>query len=503
LISAVTAIIFSFIMMPVLRYCGKCMVFTCILLVIVSIFAGGYFMYAYGIKAQSDGSLSASRADACLYTAYVLWGIDGIFVLVMFFMRKRILIAIGVVKEAARAMTDMPLLIVFPIVPVLVGCCYICWWLVMMTYIWSVSKLTPHTTAMPAEIKYYVPPFFYLAQFVQKPLQAVDYANGVVLNDLSTEFPIQYYSTQEKTWQYVGAYLFFHLLWVTQFLYYFTYLTFAGAVADWYFTPRDKNGDKPRGLGADKLSRFPIVTAACRTIRYHLGTVAVCSFIIAVIQFMRAVVMYIEAKTATDPPNKLQKCVFCMIKCYLRCLECCMDKINQNALIWCAIWGDNFGSSACSSFMLVWANLARCAMIGMVSGILLKLSKFTIAFGNTAIFCAIFAYHWPVSHRLYSIVLPTLLVLMLSWYLASMFLCVFKSVIDAVFLCFLVDADVNPAGQMVASVELQKLVGKYQKENTAEADKQKKIRESRPGYEAVNGSETKVMVKPKENGGTE
>jgi len=31
-----------------------------------------------------------------------------------------------------------------------------------------------------------------------------------------------------------------------------------------------------------------------RTVRYHLGTIALASFIIAVIQFVRAVVKYIE-----------------------------------------------------------------------------------------------------------------------------------------------------------------------------------------------------------------
>lgn len=70
--------------------------------------------------------------------------------------------------------------------------------------------------------------------------------------------------------------------------------------------------------------------------RYHLGTVAIASLIIAVIEFIRWTVRFIEAKTKgkDGQQNRLQKCVFCMIYCCLRCLECCMDKINKNALIW-------------------------------------------------------------------------------------------------------------------------------------------------------------------------
>jgi len=475
LISCGTAIIVAFIFMPLLRFMGKCIVWSALGCILVGLGGGGYFLYAYGVKSLEDGSLSTDNAEACKITAYVLWGITAIYFLVIFFLRKRIQIAIEVVKDAACAITDMPLLVTFPLFPVIVGAGYICVWLFMATYVWSVSSIAKDTTGIPSEMKEYkIPP---------------GVANGV-----PTNYPEYWKFTRLTDWQYVAAYLFFHLLWMTQFLFYFAYLAFAGATADWYFTPRDEKGHKKRGKAENELSKWPIVSAVCRTIRYHVGTVATCAFIIAVIQFIRACVLYIEKKVSKDPPNKLQKAIFCLIHCYLKCLECCMDKINKNALVWCAVFGDNFPNSACSSFQLVWANLGRVAALHMVTGILLRITKLAIAAANAGIFAAVFTYYPDLKDKISSIIVPAVIVFLLSYFVATSFMIVFRSVIDTVFLCFLIDCEHNDAGNMMASVALQKLVGKYEADGSKEADEAKARRKRRPGYKEENTDEQQVQL---------
>jgi len=57
---------------------------------------------------------------------------------------------------------------------------------------------------------------------------------------------------------------------------------------------------------------------------------------------------------------------------------------------------------------------------------------------------------------------------------SSLFMMVFDTAIDTIFLCFLVDCEHNgngDEGYMLASKELQKLVGKYKSESKEEADK--------------------------------
>ena len=110
----------------------------------------------------------------------------------------------------------------------------------------------------------------------------------------------------------------------------------AGAVANWYFTPYQDSGKKQRGTADGQLPRYVkpqlkrlvcqlelgAVRAAVRysvwrAIRYHLGTIAFGSLIIAIVQFIRALVMYLE-KTSKGKNNRIQKAVFAIVQCILK-----------------------------------------------------------------------------------------------------------------------------------------------------------------------------------------
>ena len=54
------------------------------------------------------------------------------------------------------------------------------------------------------------------------------------------------------------------------------------------------------------------------------------------------------------------------------------------------------------------------------------------------------------------------MIVVLSYLVVSVFLTVYETTIDTIFLCFLVDEEVNGASQqMLASKNLRKIVGKY------------------------------------------
>ena len=51
----------------------------------------------------------------------------------------------------------------------------------------------------------------------------------------------------------------------------------------------------------------PVLKSCCRTVRYHLGTVMFGGFIIAVVQFVRAALAYVEENTKTwQEKNKVR-----------------------------------------------------------------------------------------------------------------------------------------------------------------------------------------------------
>ena len=124
-------------------------------------------------------------------------------------------------------------------------------------------------------------------------------------------------------------------------------LILAGVFATWYWTWNKK--DVPFFV----LSRFFVIS-----IFYHLGTVAFGSLIIAIIRFIRTVLTYIENKLK-QYNNDLVKCLICMCKCCLYCLERFMRFINRNAYIMCAVKSTNFCVSARDAFSLLMRNIVR------------------------------------------------------------------------------------------------------------------------------------------------
>lgn len=69
---------------------------------------------------------------------------------------------------------------------------------------------------------------------------------------------------------------------------------------------------------------------------FHLGTVAFGSLIITIIRIIRTILDYVEDKLKRFN-NDLTRCLICMCKCCLWCLEKFMRFINRNAYIVCAI----------------------------------------------------------------------------------------------------------------------------------------------------------------------
>jgi len=82
------------------------------------------------------------------------------------------------------------------------------------------------------------------------------------------------------------------------------YTSVAGAVSRWYFTPTmDSNDD---GHATKDVSHFLLSDSIIRTLRHHLGTMALGSFITAVVITIKYVAVYaITQIQAQSPENKM------------------------------------------------------------------------------------------------------------------------------------------------------------------------------------------------------
>jgi len=197
-----------------------------------------------------------------------------------------------------------------------------------------------------------------------------------------------------------------------------------------------------------------------RTCRFHLGTVSLGALILAMIHFIRAVLRYLELATKTTNANRFQICIFHMFQCCLKCVECCCDKINKNGYVWVAIFGHSFVPSVCNAWMLIWRNLIRVAAVHLVGEYVLFCGKVIVSLITTGL-CGLII-QGVYGDVVTSIAMPCFVIFLLSWMVATLFMALFDTTIDAIFLCFLIDEEMNKAsGQMFANPSLVQLVDKH------------------------------------------
>ena len=100
----------------------------------------------------------------------------------------------------------------------------------------------------------------------------------------------------------------------------------AGSVVAWYFT-RDKEK-----FGCRKPNS-PMVTSLKRLVFCHLGSVALGSCLIAIVQLARAILMYIQAQLRGRGDVQWAKYALKCCGCCLWCLEKVIKFLTKNAYI--------------------------------------------------------------------------------------------------------------------------------------------------------------------------
>jgi hypothetical protein len=218
-------------------------------------------------------------------------------------------------------------------------------------------------------------------------------------------------------------YHFFGLLWNMAFARHFTICVLAGAVGSWYWTPYI-DGEKKN------LPSSPVCGAAWRTFRYHVGTIAFGSFIIAVIEFIQYVIEYIKKKYLEE--NKCLTYIASYIQCCLECFKRIMEFISRNAYIITACKGKNFCSAAWEAFNYILDNVTQIAAVNWISLYLMFLGKVFIVLG-TVIICYLIS---TSSDDISSVVMLLVVCAVLAYGVACMFLSVFETAIDTILMCF-------------------------------------------------------------------
>lgn len=120
----------------------------------------------------------------------------------------------------------------------------------------------------------------------------------------------------------------FALIYITAFIEALASFVYSSTACIWYFEQGGTDRDVPR----------PVCRSFWRAFRYHLGSLAFGSLIIAIIRFIMVIVAYIrkQVETGGGPNNQVTKCYKCLLSALLCCLGCfekCMEFINRHAYI--------------------------------------------------------------------------------------------------------------------------------------------------------------------------
>lgn len=387
------SLVLSMILMVIIRYISRVLVWILTILVILGSLGGtGVLWWLYAKQRRSPKEtvipeqlqIAEDNLRALLIYAISATVFTVILFLIMLVMRKRVALTIALFHVAGKVFIHLPLLVFQPF--------WTFFALVLFWAYWIMTLLFLGTTGSA----------------VQNDQGSVEY---------KISGPLQY-----MWWYHVVG-----LIWISEFILACQQMTVAGAVVTYYFT-RDKRN----------LPFTPILASVNRLIRYHLGTVAKGSFIITLVKIPRMILMYIHSQLK----GKENACARCMLKtciCCLWCLEKCLNYLNQNAYTATAINSTNFCTSAKDAFVILVENALRVAAINTVGDFMLFLGKVLIVCSTGL--AGIMLLNYQQDYTVW--VLPLIIVCLFAFLVAHCFLSIYEMVVDVLFLCFAIDTKYN------------------------------------------------------------
>lgn len=249
------------------------------------------------------------------------------------------------------------------------------------------------------------------------------------------------------------AYNIFGFLWLIFFISGFSDMVLACTFATWYWTFKKKD-----------VPFFTLTKSICQTSFYHLGTIAFGSLILAICRLIRLILEYIDRKLKKYD-SSVTRAILCCMKCFFWLLESFLRFLSQNAYIMCAIHGKNFCSSAKDAFNLTMRNFLRVVTLDKVTDFLFFMSKLLIT-GGAGVATYFFLLNNPSIIRLHYNAVPTTIVAIIAFLVTSVFFSVYSMAVDTLFLCFLEDIERNDGSAekpYYMSKQLMRILGKRNK----------------------------------------
>jgi len=385
------AVLLGFGWIQLMKMFTKEFIYGTLIIGVLAVAGLGGFVLNMGFKQDQEG---------IMVVAYVIFALDAILVLLIFFLRKKIALTCAMFKEACRGIQHNTAL--FPVLAIVVAVFlgFAALWVASFIYLWSIPSDTVQVTGSDSQAP----------QFNEK-----------VRNLLLFQV--------------------FAFLWIVGFLSAVYQHVVAGSVAGWYFSRDVVSAGKPRVNAFSSL--FHAVTTS-------FGSLAFGSLILAIVQFMN---FLLEQTKKSNSQNRLLVCLISCIQCILACIQGIVQYINKFAYIYVAMHGYSFCKAARECFELVSRNFFSAVIMDTITGFVLFVGKALFTALCTIIVVAVLdAQHRPLT----AVTLG--LTIVLSFSVLHIISHVVGVSVDTVFVCYLEDLEMNKGENMYISPDLHALL---------------------------------------------
>lgn len=342
------------------------------IIVVLLVFSGGaFFVFQEAKDAEyRSGSDSVSKIQIRLLKglASFLAIMAGLWLCLIVFLRHKIALAISLLHETSKAVVSMPLMMLSPFFNVAIIAMFTLIWIIYCVYIVTSGEIVDTT----------------VNGYTYKEVRVSEEARKALL------------------------FMAFMWLWTACFVHGASQWICAHTVLTWYFRPI--NGS----VGSIQVIRSTFVF-----IRYHIGTVAFGSLLLAIIQAFRAVLVYIKAKLK-NKESRIVKLTICFCSCCLFCLSKIIKFIDRNAYIHSSLGGTSFCVSAKRAFGLILRNLGRVATVSVLSSVVIYVGKVSVTVSSAGI--AYYYMKYYMTEDMNGYVVPTLFVAVIAYFCSSLFL---------------------------------------------------------------------------------
>lgn len=222
----------------------------------------------------------------------------------------------------------------------------------------------------------------------------------------------------------------FAYLWFAAFLFAFEEIVLAGVFANFYWSKQRLR------------TYFPLFSSLRIILRYHLGSIAFGSLLIATLKYIRMIFEYITRKVDKFQENIVIKFLSSCFGCLLWIFEKFLKFLNKNSYILIASRGYTFCKATRKTFGYILDNSLRFLVLVHLTEWILFCGIITISVGNT---CLFYEYlQWTNEYEQLILRWTPIIVILVSTYLiTSLFFSVYDMAIKTLFICFLQDLDEN------------------------------------------------------------